>query len=1720
MGRSLQGIRWCDPSDRRKSGGARRSRLLPRKLRRSSFQRFESGRGRWRRILAGTAAFCLLLGALGASLASLSVVGGTTNAAGGAQAPASWIPADVPVTGLLPSEEALPGTSGTLEYAYGINYGGATVGTGSAMSGAEVPGGVIRVLEGDTLTGSVAVWQPSDSSGSGENSPGENPAGASGEPASGPAVTVSGVAEQSPNPTLGGHLTVTPLPSIDAGASRSVAQARWQIAHAAADTVNNDGQPSTLQVGAAGTPDATGGAAVRVFVVDPRLDETLEVCTYDSECNEDAPVGDGGWTNAATLNGRKAPVRWRVSVTNVGNVDLTDVRIATQTNDTGPLYTGDGVQLGDIPAGGVAHETFTSAAPDAGDIQAEVAVSGVFTANAPDGTDLASRFTDTAGTQGRVPSNTAHATVTFNDPDTAPAPAPATSDVTGSSAADAPISSPTADAPVSSPPAPKLFTLLGDAIMPWSFSLAVVSDPAGYGGKAVYTGTASWDANSNPGYDANASNNLVRSNDLVMYSWSIAASQQVSGGATSAAGTVFEQTITMQPGAVVNFSVIPAVCGVGSGITANPSGVSIGAKEIPPAGTTSVVLSCELGNVASGARLLSTQVWVAPDSKNASVFSSTARVYTHDSAIANPVTLNPALPVTVSAAPLWDVSVAGWVTYGGVLRTFNGVDNTMVEVLRHSVSISTNRVKGVEALTMPITMRFDQWATYTNTAGSNGTAGNAIANAPWQIDDCFPTFEMGDNEVLGVSNDSFPNSTTQQGGDTTCGFTRANPADLNSSYTLTLSNLTQNGAYPTESIWGGNLLGGPYYSATFEFETLTPLSVLDAAVGAASDGAGQATLYSRVSGFDPNGVSGQSNYGAGTGASAVEPGYCSATASSAIKVSQIPTYCANMPGGARSNDVSGPFTVEISPGSWAKYLVGQVDAWTVWDSQLPGTGDWSDGNGKVAPGQTFASEQVLANTGSASFTGAQMCDVFDNTVVALSPLKNLNDIQNVNLLPDNLYSYVLSSSGGSVADQQAFNQNFTIEFAHVNVTGDDPYQAWDAANDRYKGTWTAQATTKCSTVPSGNWKSDPTQVSGGLNAVNIVRVRQKSSFAFTPGTGVTWWLAFTQRDTFNGGPHAGTQIPAGVVNANFGAVRTDQWNSNWGVQAYVPGAGNTYGVVQVGENGDGSGDRWTVVRSTMTVSQQTVAADVGGVMSTGAAAPGVTGTAENGKPVVWEVQPSVNADFPEAAAVEDVTVVVTLPHGLVYDEAGTSVVEGGTLPDTVVVNPDGTTTLTWLLGSVTPNTALPPIRYVTSTDPFLPDNTVLTNTARVTGGGIAQTSDMSDTQQILVQQTGALGLAMSLEVASAWAQSPTRDHTLAYTARFANLSDSIPMAAPTFYDVLPYNGDGTNAAGADRSPASNFHGTEALAGPPAAYAFDGSTIGTTQVPGTFYYTTIASALVPQDIDDDTDPSIWTTVFPADGVVTGMKFVAANPLGVISSGMASGIAIQFTTDETGNAPYDQYANRFTLFSDSLMSDSTHQQLISNQTLSVTRSAKMFVQKVAEDTNGELVPMSGSQWSIGATDGTPDQWATVTPVSDGSGGSVTGLWEIDSLSPGTYWLIETTAPAGFNLLARPVQIEVDDDGNVTLGGGAAGGALEVASIAAGTGNTAGSSVVTVRDVPAMALPAAGGPGNGPVVWSGLLLVGAGVAGAGWTMLRRRRMLAAVPTAAPGVSAGPLR
>ncbi len=146
------------------------------------------------------------------------------------------------------------------------------------------------------------------------------------------------------------------------------------------------------------------------------------------------------------------------------------------------------------------------------------------------------------------------------------------------------------------------------------------------------------------------------------------------------------------------------------------------------------------------------------------------------------------------------------------------------------------------------------------------------------------------------------------------------------------------------------------------------------------------------------------------------------------------------------------------------------------------------------------------------------------------------------------------------------------------------------------------------------------------------------------------------------------------------------------------------------------------------------------------------------------------------------------------------------------------------------------------------------------------------------------------------------------------------------------------------------------------------------------------------------------------------------------------------------------------------------------------AKILIEKLGESSTEEWVPMAGSTWAIhndaAGAPGAVNTSVTVAPIP-----SQTGQFQLEGIQPGVYWLEETTAPDGFNLLAEAVQFTVAPNGAVTLGQGSGGGVVT-------TSDTDGNGIflVTVRDVPALKMPESGGVGWWPFAAAGtsLLLV----------------------------------
>ncbi|UVJ38776.1 SpaA isopeptide-forming pilin-related protein [Arthrobacter sp. CJ23] len=134
--------------------------------------------------------------------------------------------------------------------------------------------------------------------------------------------------------------------------------------------------------------------------------------------------------------------------------------------------------------------------------------------------------------------------------------------------------------------------------------------------------------------------------------------------------------------------------------------------------------------------------------------------------------------------------------------------------------------------------------------------------------------------------------------------------------------------------------------------------------------------------------------------------------------------------------------------------------------------------------------------------------------------------------------------------------------------------------------------------------------------------------------------------------------------------------------------------------------------------------------------------------------------------------------------------------------------------------------------------------------------------------------------------------------------------------------------------------------------------------------------------------------------------------------------------------------------------------------------LFLQKAGPGpTQGSTVPLTGSTFEI-HNDAAGQMGTTVVGVSSDVSGSP-GLVEVRNLLPGTYWLLETKAPNGYSLLATPVKFTVAANGSITLD-----------TATAGTSVTANGLTITVLDMAAVKLPAAGGPGNAGLLGGALL------------------------------------
>ena len=1044
-----------------------------------------------------------------------------------------------------------------------------------------------------------------------------------------------------------------------------------------------------------------------------------------------------------------------------------------------------------------------------------------------------------------------------------------------------------------------------------------------------------------PGDDCGTSNGQLRTGDTLTTVWSVTG-DNFEPGTTSWGDMVFEQTIVPTGGAVATFTSIPVSCippPNGTGGTGSPSSAIL--TNYPVAGQTT--LRCNLGQfVEGGQESLTTAIKLSALSPNGSSFTTTEKVYaaaTGDRAVP---AIGPTVgPIIASSRPAYDLVKLGFRNQRSEVRCVDTDSNpaTPCESLQGYtldtiIRVAAAQKVGIEAVTQPFSF------TDTVSAQLNGGAPFPVE---YYIPYCYANDAGWGDIVLGRPYGRTPASdpiyyprTLDESG--TCTASRPTGAATTDSYTVSISGADLDGSRFPTATWGGtDLSAGPFIEVEHRVGIFIPFRSIDATDGTVNN-AGSLMLYNRYSGFDPTGVSGVSNYGTG-----FEPGYCPNTTGACDPTSSTV---------ATSNDVIGPNTLLLSSaGSMSKYQMYRADNGGGYTIQ-PGSAAAHDGAGLTEPGDYSASWINFTNTGSNDLINPGVCDIFDNTVWKLATADKVqtNTLQPPN--PTTTYAFVTQYNQLNTTYNSAFSaawpSNFRVEYAHLPITGDNPlYNAarvpvsgvidsafagvdtYNTATGRYEGVWTSQKAARCTdSAAVGGWQTDPTAVPGGIDGVNAVRfVSVDPNFVFLPSAYIRAVVPMQTRSTFNGGPYAGQVIPAGTAFANLGLVRANNLNyggalGNWRPSDYQPSPETTHG----------DGDRTTLSRFNSLLQKHTLtpATNVGATTSTLA-----------GNQIVWELIPAVQTKLsPSAEIAKNVVITDVLPPYTTYNAACTAALNNSTATSTILpVNVElntgmtgpqtGYTRLTYQLGDLPVNVAIPRIRICTDTDPLAPNGTSVTNLARLTANDdITALTSRQDDHTIILEQNGSMQIGKTVDRRL----DPLND-TQVYTVEYANFAAAFTINPPTMIDVFPWNGDALGSL-SERDPASNYQGSLTLTAAPTVTWKNGS-VPTATDPyaaiGTFYYTKDAPATVNYNPDANTSKwcsttdggTTWAPQAPAGAAdcptsfaqVTAFKFVSSYPLDVDGK-PRQGQKITFTLKATDNQPADRYTNRATVDTTSL------------------------------------------------------------------------------------------------------------------------------------------------------------------------------------------------------------
>ncbi|UOQ90608.1 hypothetical protein MUN74_06770 [Agromyces endophyticus] len=510
------------------------------------------------------------------------------------------------------------------------------------------------------------------------------------------------------------------------------------------------------------------------------------------------------------------------------------------------------------------------------------------------------------------------------------------------------------------------------------------------------------------------------------------------------------------------------------------------------------------------------------------------------------------------------------------------------------------------------------------------------------------------------------------------------------------------------------------------------------------------------------------------------------------------------------------------------------------------------------------------NSNRVSVTDLQLCDVFDVSTQFIRPGGN---------------AWISGTGSVNIAD-------YVIEYAVGPNAVDTQAGPFDTSVSLFPSdTSSLTAAAMDCRGYAGPWSTDPTSFGADWrDHVNMMRVRPIDPTLTEVGPFRLNLMSGLQvRSHYNGGPNAGEMIPHRIRLANVGA---------W------PAGGTGWSSVLRERRFEGPELQ---VDKTVTPTQYL---------------PGDT--------AVWDLNVLANRTF-AGMTMYDVKVVDTIPPDLHFDAACTQ----ARLPEGVSMSYDqASRQVTFLGGDVDivttgvnqwifhPTAAgARHLQICTTVDTLAQPGDTYVNTMQASASN--SVSAPTDTATIQVVGSGQMGISKSVDksfVASG--------DDYSWTLDWGNTSTVLSFQAPDVIDVLPWNGDAADGALSHRDQyATDYTGLAQLTGPIDAptYIRGG---GGGDVPGTWYYTTVAPATVDHDARDasNADPAAaggrWVTAAEVTdfGDVTAVRFVSSGPLPVQSRVRA---AIQAVS--TSNTLDNVYVNRAMIYSPTF----EEQPLLSNE-----------------------------------------------------------------------------------------------------------------------------------------------------------------------------------------------